>query len=182
MRWIAQVLGLAVVLGGLAVAAIDGYYAVKNWHRMGPVGPGAELPNFRVRMLDGGTFSAADLRGQVTVMTFWATWCNACRGELSDLDEVDESFEGKDVQFLAVNFEGSGYPPAAQAQRAGGYQQQTKMTLPVAIDDGSMARQLRVGPIPHTAIFDRAGTLRHVHQGRVTTSTIVGQIEALLHE
>jgi hypothetical protein len=31
-------------------------------------------------------------------------------------------------------------------------------------------------------VFDRAGTIRHVHQGRVTAGTIRGEVEELLGE
>ena len=34
------------------------------------------------------------------------------------------------------------------------YQRATGLRVPIAIDDGQMARAFGVGPIPHTAIFD----------------------------
>jgi thiol-disulfide isomerase/thioredoxin len=182
MSVLPKVVGAAIVGLALVVAGMDGYYAVRNWDRMGPLPPGEQVPQFRVATLEGQTFTGADLRGKVTVMTFWATWCPACRSELSDLDEVDEELGAKGVQFLAVNHEGSSFSPRQAAQLARQYRDAKGLTLPVAVDDGSMARTLRVGPIPHTVLFDKKGTLRHIHQGRVATSTIVGEVEELLSE
>jgi thiol-disulfide isomerase/thioredoxin len=179
----ARIVGLAVIALAVAVGSVDGWHAARNFSRMGPLPPGAPLSEFRVAMLDGGEFTSQELQGHVTVLTFWATWCPACRSELVDLDELDDDFVGKDdVQFLAVNWEGRGVPPDARAKIAAGYRDDAKVGLPIAWDDGSMAATLRVGPIPHTVVVDQQGTLRHIHQGRVSASTIADEVEALRAE
>jgi thiol-disulfide isomerase/thioredoxin len=179
----ARIVGLGVVALAVIVGSVDAWHAARNFSRMGPLPPGEPLAEFRVAMLDGGEFTSAQLEGRVTVLTFWATWCPACRSELVDLDELDDDFVGSDdVQFLAVNWEGSGVPARARPRIAAGYRDQAGVGLPIAWDDGSMASALRVGPIPHTVVVDRRGTLRHVHQGRVSASTIAYEIEALRDE
>lgn len=179
LRTASILVGGLLVLGALGVGAVDGFHAAKNWSALGPLPPGEPVPPFRLAKLEGGTFSQSDLRGQVTVMTFWATWCGACKGELGDLDEIDDRFADRDVQFVAVNWEGVRAEPARLRAHVQGYVRARDLGLPVAIDDGTMARQLRVGPIPHTVIFDRQGVLRYIHQGRVTSSTILEEIEEL---
>ena len=179
----ARLAGGVVIAFALSVGAVDTYHAAKNFSKMGPLPPGESIPDFRVRMLDGGEFTADQLQGKVTVLTFWATWCPACRSELTDLDELDDDYANKgDVQFLAVNWEGSNVPPAARKTVAARYRKSANLGLPVAYDDGSMAKAVRVGPIPHTVILGRHGRLRYIHQGRVTSATIAEEIEALLAE
>jgi cytochrome c biogenesis protein CcmG, thiol:disulfide interchange protein DsbE len=182
VRRIAAGLGLCVIALPLWVGGLDVRHAARNWDRLGPLPPGREAPPFAVRMLDGGVFDHPQLAGEVTLVTFWATWCPACRSELADLDEVDEDLERRGVRFVAVNREGGQATPAMAAEIARRYRDAQRMSLPIAVDDGSMARAFRVGPIPHTVLFDRRGMVRHVHQGRVATSTLVDELEALLDE
>ncbi len=172
------VLGLAVAIaGGLALAR-----GVQSWSSAGPVAPGEETPAFDVALLDGGRLANADLQGKVTVVTFWATWCGYCRDELRELDELDDGYAPQGVGFVAVNREGGGLAPRQAAALARSYREQTSLGLPIAIDDGKMARGFRVGPIPHTVVLDRDGRIRHVHQGRVRTQTITDEIDELLAE
>ncbi|CAN5347026.1 TlpA disulfide reductase family protein [soil metagenome] len=47
---------------------------------------GEPAPNFRLRLAGGGDVSLADLKGQVVVLNFWATWCGPCKQEMPGLD------------------------------------------------------------------------------------------------
>jgi cytochrome c biogenesis protein CcmG, thiol:disulfide interchange protein DsbE len=177
-----------VLVGALVVAlALFGagrelHQGITRWDRLGPLPPGGPTPAFEVLTLDGGRFGPHDLRGKVSVVTFWATWCGACQSELSDLEELQHEYTGHDVQFLAINHEGAGLSPLEAAARVKGFARARGMTLPTALDDGQAARSFRVGPIPHTLVVGRDGVVRHVHQGRVMSATLREEIDALLPE
>ena len=44
------------------------------------------VPNVELVLVDGKRVHLADLRGQVVVLNYWATWCVPCRAELPLLD------------------------------------------------------------------------------------------------
>jgi len=174
--------GALVVALALLGAGRELQRGIAQWERLGPLPPGGPTPAFEVLTLDGGRFGTADLGGKVSVLTFWATWCPACRSELGDLEELQHEYTGRDVQFLAVNLEGGGLSPEQLVARVQGFVQARGMTLPTALDDGRAARSFRVGPIPHTLVVGPDGVVRHVHQGRVLSETLREEIDALLSE
>lgn len=59
--------------------------------------------------LSGDAVSLADHGDQVVLVHFFATWCEPCREELSSLDRLARSLEGRPFAVLAVD---SGEPEA----------------------------------------------------------------------
>ncbi|MEO8333427.1 MAG: redoxin domain-containing protein [bacterium] len=72
--------------------------------------PGKVAPSFALEVFApgqpplahpvGDTIRLADLRGQVVVLNFWASWCLACRDEHTTLSEVARQYVGKPVRFV----------------------------------------------------------------------------------
>ncbi|MCP3980317.1 MAG: redoxin domain-containing protein [bacterium] len=62
------------------------------------------LPEFRVTDLEGKTIDLEALRGKVTVIDFWATWCQPCVKEFPTLQKIDRK-HGEDVVVLGVNLD-----------------------------------------------------------------------------
>ena len=60
---------------------------------------GAPAPAFELTLVDGGKISLADLKGQVVLLNFWATWCVPCRKEMPALDKLQETL-GKPSETL----------------------------------------------------------------------------------
>ena len=60
----------------------------------------------------GDTIRLADMRGQVVVLNFWASWCLSCRDEHPVLSEVARRYAG-----MPVHFVGSLYQDRASAGR-----------------------------------------------------------------
>jgi peroxiredoxin len=63
---------------------------------------GDVAPDFTVTMLDGRTIKLSELRGNVVMVCFWATWCPPCRREMPEFQKMYEELYGE-VVFLMVN-------------------------------------------------------------------------------
>ena len=66
---------------------------------------GKPVPEFELARLNGGSFKSEDLRGKVTVMDFWATWCAPCISEIPKYNELKAKYAGKDVDIVGVTVE-----------------------------------------------------------------------------
>ena len=58
-----------------------------------------------VEDMDGKSFSMEQLRGQVTVVNVWATWCPPCRQELPSLEKLSNAFQGSSVHVMEISEE-----------------------------------------------------------------------------
>jgi thiol-disulfide isomerase/thioredoxin len=52
--------------------------------------------------LEGRKISLASLRGKVTVINFWATWCGPCRAEIPDLVALQEKYRDT-LQIIGIS-------------------------------------------------------------------------------
>ncbi len=73
------------------------------------VGPGhARLggvaPDFTSWDLDGKKVGLADFRGRTVLLSFWATWCTACRDEMPALQALRDRYTPDGFSVLAVNY------------------------------------------------------------------------------
>ncbi len=67
---------------------------------------GKVIPDFTFTTLEGETITQKDLKGDVTIVCVWATWCGDCIREIPELNELVSKYEGNDkVNFIALSDE-----------------------------------------------------------------------------
>lgn len=105
---------------------------------------------------------SAQLKGHVTVLYFWATWCPPCWQEFPRLEKLYERYRSNpDVVFFAVDAEGNGETRRKVESfiDGGGY------NIPVAFDVRGAAARLQLGVYPTLLIFDKNWHVRLVQAG-----------------
>jgi len=136
------------------------------------VGRGA--PNFKLAGLDGPAVRLSDLRGQVVVINFWASWCTECRTEQDALNTTWSRFRDSGVTVLGVNFQDT----TADARD---YMSSLGITYPVVQDTQSttaLAYGLR--GVPETFVIDKAGRIADRVIGPVNAHSLADRINTLL--
>ncbi|MBI4771078.1 MAG: TlpA family protein disulfide reductase [Chloroflexi bacterium] len=118
----------------------------------GPVTAGAS-PDFSLTTFDGQTHNLKDLRGQVVLVNFWASWCKPCEQEAAALESAWRFYKDKGVVFLGVD-----YVDTETEARA--YLRKWDITYPNGPDKGTRISQaFRIRGVPETYIIDQKGQL-----------------------
>jgi peroxiredoxin len=68
---------------------------------------GAPAPVATLVALEGPTLRSSDFAGQVVVLTFFATWCPPCRGELPLLAQFAARHAGDGLRVLGFSLDGA---------------------------------------------------------------------------
>lgn len=64
---------------------------------------GEPAPAFTLQDPGAKAVSAADFKGKILVLNFWASWCGPCVEELPSLNKLAARYTGKDVHILGVS-------------------------------------------------------------------------------
>src|SRR5260221_9169489 len=74
----------------------------------GQNGADAKQPLIRLEGIDHKFYDVAEMRGSVVLISFGATWCVPCSGELFLLEALKREYQGKPVKFFWVTIENNG--------------------------------------------------------------------------
>src|SRR5260221_5869650 len=120
---------------------------------------GAAAPNFASKSDSGRNVRLSELRGQVVLINFWASWCGPCRQELPLLNTVYTKYRAADFVGLAVNVDDNRKDADAMLKRL-------DLRFPILFDSNkSVARLYGVDTMPARLLIDRDGRVRYVHRG-----------------
>jgi peroxiredoxin len=136
----------------LAIAVLAGVVAFPLLTRAAPQS-GATAPDFALKDLAGHNQRLSEFRGDVVVLTFWASWCGPCRGALEAVEEAVTAAGGTPVA-LGVSLDRD--PARAQSIAAS-----LGLRHPTLVDTGqSVGRLYDVQHLPLTLLIDREGVVR----------------------
>jgi len=138
----------------------------------------AVAPDFTLRGSDGRNVRLDELRGQVVLVNFWATWCGPCREEMPRLDTLYQKYRKSGFVLLGVNVDDDPRTALATAAKLG-------VSFPVLLDtDKKVSKLYDLNTMPSTIVIDRDGKVRLVHQGyrAGTEADYEQQIRGLLKE
>lgn len=115
-----------------------------------------QAPDFTLRTLEGERVVLSELRGQVVVLNFWATWCGPCRMEIPAFSAFAD--KNPDVRVLGLATDGTEAELRAAAPKLG-------IRYPVLRADEATTRAYGVSTLPTTVIVDAEGRVRLAHAG-----------------
>jgi thiol-disulfide isomerase/thioredoxin len=133
-----------------------------------------DLSAFRGVDLEGRTWDLAAMKGKVTLIDFWATWCGPCVGEFPALKKLHAEFGPKGFQIVGVSLDGDDRKAfeAWLAKNGAGWPQ---------LYDGKgwdtpLAQEFGVRGIPFTVLLDREGRILAVDPGTERVREMLRQV------
>jgi len=138
-----------------------------------PFAPGFALPD-----LAGDTVTLARFRGKVTLVNFWASWCDPCREEFPHMAELYRQFDRKDFEIAGVSDDvDSGLMLA--------FVRKYRPPFPILVGGGRMKQVYHYRGLPYSVLLDRGGRVIErifgfggVEEFRKLRETIANEVRA----
>jgi len=135
---------------------------------------GKPVPAFELPLLDrSGTLSTNDLRGEISLLNAWASWCVACRAE----HEVITRLRQSGLKVIGLNYKDETEDARDWLKRLG------NPYVVNAVDrDGRVGIEFGVYGTPESFLIDHLGIIRHKVIGPVTSSIVEGELIPMIRQ
>ena len=117
---------------------------------------GDKAPDFLIRETGGDEYMLSDLRGNVVMLQFTASWCGVCRKEMPYIErEIWQEKKDEGLKVIGIDRD----EPMATVKK---FKEDTGITYPLALDPGaeifSLYAEKNAG-VTRNVIIDRDGTV-----------------------
>ncbi len=116
-------------------------------------------PDFTLKSNRGKNIKLSELRGQVVLLNFWASWCGPCRQEMPLLEKLYQRYQPLGFTLLGINVE-------EDTRQAKTLLKDVKVSFPILFDNkNSVSERYDISAMPSTILVDRDGNMRYLHKG-----------------
>jgi thiol-disulfide isomerase/thioredoxin len=110
----------------------------------------AWAPPFALPDLSGRTVRLEDFKGKVTLVNFWASWCEPCREEFPHMAELYREFAPQGFAIAAISDDVSDGKMRA-------FVREFRPPFPILIGGGRMKATYHYRGLPYSVLLDRQG-------------------------
>ena len=170
-KTILLVVGFVLLLGLVAVMAVN-LRQVESVDLQGNPAPEFSLPLFE--QFEQEQISLIDLRGEVVVVNFWASWCVECYKEAELLEQAWQDYKDQGVMFIGVDYLDTDTEGLAYMAKYG-------ITYPSGPDIGTkIAKSYGLTGVPETIFIDKDGNIAYVHIGSIEADQLYNLLDELV--
>lgn len=109
--------------------------------------------------LDGGYLSLNDLRGQVVLVDFWASWCGPCRESFPWMNRIQQRYGDAGLVIVGVNLD-------QESDAARAFLSSVPADFTILVDaQAQWPEAYGLIGMPSSYLIDRQGRVRATHTG-----------------
>ena len=102
--------------------------------------------DFTLKSRSGKNIKLSELRGQVVMINFWASWCGPCRQEMPLLEALHKKYNALGFTLLGVNVE-------QDSSKANAYLRDISVSFPILYDTkNSVSKAYNISAMPSTVM------------------------------
>ena len=132
-------------------------------------------PDFAVETFDGDTLRLADLRGQVVLVNFWATWCPPCRVEMPGFQDVYEEYRDDGFTIVGLSVDRGVRSEVEEWVR------RREISYPIAFPTGATVRAYGgANVLPTSVLINRDGRIVYRVEGFYAEPALRAAVKRLL--
>lgn len=169
---------VVVLMGGLFATALVLAGRPGNRPKVGDIAPDFSLNLYKDYQAGyGDTINLTSLKGKVVIINFWASWCEPCRDEAPDLENVWRKYRDRGLVVIGIDE----LDTEVAALR---YLQSFGISYPNGLDFQQRIgkNQYRITGQPETFILDKNGVIRYVYIQPVNSQILNEVIGKLISE
>ncbi len=122
--------------------------------------------NFSIRTLQGQAVDFQQFKGKVVFLNLWATWCGPCRAEMPGIQELYNSIDRSQIEFVMLSLDRSEHK-----QKVLDYIKKSSYSFPAYTPVGYLPEALNVPSIPTTLIINKQGQVVTTEVGATNFNT-----------
>lgn len=124
-----------------------------------------EAPNpaswLQLKLINGDTTKPEQLKGQVLITYFWASWCPFCAEQTPEIEKLFVRFQGKGLNVLGVSVD-------RDLQAAKAYLQKHRYSFPSAwIDPTEKSELKKPTSVPLVLVYNKSGQMVQQEKGQM---------------
>src|SRR5437667_54229 len=109
-------------------------------------------PAFALPDVRGDTVTLARFAGKVTLVNFWASWCDPCREEFPHMAELYREFARQDFEIAAISDD-------VDRGKMLAFVRQFRPPFPILVGGGRMKQTYHYRGLPYSVLLDRRGRI-----------------------
>jgi thiol-disulfide isomerase/thioredoxin len=109
-------------------------------------------PAFALPTLAGDTVRLADYRGKVTLVNFWASWCDPCREEFPHMAALYRDFARSQFDIAAISDD-------VDDGKMRAFVREFRPPFPILVGGGRMKGTYHYRGLPYSVLLDRHGRI-----------------------
>lgn len=147
------------------------------------LGVGSMMPETTGAMMDGSDWASSEMRGDVVLLNYFATFCPVCGGQLPDIEErFWLKYRDKGLRVVALN----AHDAQEQVGQVQSYLGELRVSFPTGLETSSTykgitANFIGINPFPVDVLIDKTGRIVYIAR-EYDPEAITSNIERLLAE